>query len=151
MQGKVNLTWDETDPEREAAMKRAFDLADNDDDINAYLAVSSNDEEKLDSDQESFKQSGEMPSDGDGDMEMDFRVKDAEDGDKSKNQSPKDEESNSLAPWDRYLQKKKDKQKMKREARKMARKANNENDESDERIPKKTKASKEKRYRKQGI
>ena len=34
MQGKVNLTWDETDPEREAAMKRAFDLADNDDDIN---------------------------------------------------------------------------------------------------------------------
>ena len=131
MQGKVNLTWDETDPEREAAMKRAFDLADNDDDVNAYLAMSS-DEEKIDSDEENFKQTGDIHSDGDGDMEMNFKVNDAEIGTESQNQSSIGEVSNNMAPWDRYLLKKKEKQKMKRDARKMANKAQNDNHEADE-------------------
>ena len=46
--GKVNLTWDETDPNRAAAMKKAFDAAsddEGDDDVRAYLANSSDDEE----------------------------------------------------------------------------------------------------------
>merc|ERR1711997_783962 len=64
MQGKVNLTWDETDPEREAAMKRAFDLVDDDnDDINSYLAMSS-DGENNDSAEENYKQSKENTDEG---------------------------------------------------------------------------------------
>ena len=49
--GKVTLTWDETDPEREAAMKRAFELSskdgnDENEDVKAYLAMSSSDDEE---------------------------------------------------------------------------------------------------------
>ncbi len=42
--GKVELTWDETDPKRIAAMHRAFENDDNDDDVNAYLAMSDNED-----------------------------------------------------------------------------------------------------------
>ena len=46
--GKVDLTWDETDPERMAAMKKAFDEAndDNYDALKQYLATTSDEEEE---------------------------------------------------------------------------------------------------------
>ena len=47
-QGKVNLTWDETDPNRLNFMKKAFDADDDvelDDDLKAYLANSSDDDD----------------------------------------------------------------------------------------------------------
>lgn len=44
-QGKVNLTWDETDPNRLAAMRKAFDDDDNDD-VRAYLANSSDEDDE---------------------------------------------------------------------------------------------------------
>ena len=47
-QGKVNLTWDETDPNRLNVMKKAFDADDDaelDDDVKAYLANSSDDDD----------------------------------------------------------------------------------------------------------
>ena len=49
MQDKVNLTWDETDPEREVAMKRVFELVGKNDeennDVKTYLAQSSSEDE----------------------------------------------------------------------------------------------------------
>ena len=48
-QGKVELTWDETDPERLAAMKRAFEKDDDDDDdkeARALIASESEDDEE---------------------------------------------------------------------------------------------------------
>jgi len=43
--GKVDLTWDETDPQRLAAMKKAFDMDDgNDDLVKQFIAGSSDDE-----------------------------------------------------------------------------------------------------------
>ena len=47
-QGKVNLTWDETDPNRLAVMRRAFEVDDDDEDnvdVKAYLANSSDEDE----------------------------------------------------------------------------------------------------------
>jgi len=45
--GKVDLTWDETDPERISAMQKAFANDDDDDDkLKAYFANSSDDEEE---------------------------------------------------------------------------------------------------------
>ncbi len=46
-QGKVNLTWDETDPKRVSVMKKAFNADDDslDDDVKAYLANSSDDDD----------------------------------------------------------------------------------------------------------
>ena len=131
MQGKVNLTWDETDPEREAAMKRAFELADNDnDDINAYLAMSS-DGENEDSDKEIPYEFKDYPiDDGDGDMEMNFAMD--KEGDNELNKETLANESNDIAPWDKYLLKKKEKQKMKREARKKAREMLNIDSENEE-------------------
>src|SRR5699024_9462007 len=43
-QSKVRLTWDETDPRRKEAFNRAFE-EDNEDDIQAYLASSSDEEQ----------------------------------------------------------------------------------------------------------
>ena len=141
MQGKVNLTWDETDPEREAAMKRAFDLADDDnDDINAYLAMSS-DGENNDSAEENYKQSKENTDEG-GEMEMNFGTNAANIEDESFKQSTIEEESSNLAPWDKYLLKKKEKQKAKREARKLAKEAL---DEDTDNVESKSKSHKRKK------
>ena len=141
MQGKVNLTWDETDPEREAAMKRAFDLADNDnDDINAYLAMSS-DGEAENSDTLNSKECIDSADEEQiGEMEMNFVSNDAVNGELH-NPNSKDE-SDNIAPWDKYLLKKKEKQKMKREARKKAKEALDENSETDEPTDKKRKRKK---------
>ena len=148
MQGKVNLTWDETDPEREAAMKRAFDLADNDnDDINAYLAMSS-DGEVDNSDQENTKECMDSPDEEQiGEMEMNFSSNDAVNGELH-NTNTKDE-SDNLAPWDKYLLKKKEKQKMKREARKKAKEALNEDSETEEATDKKRKRKKKQNIEKE--
>merc|ERR1719167_1827523 len=63
-------------------------------------------------------------------MEMNFASNDAVNGELH-NLNPKDE-SDNIAPWDKYLLKKKEKQKMKREARKKAKEALNENSETEE-------------------
>jgi hypothetical protein len=45
--GKVDLTWDETDPERVAAMQKAFEMDEIDDNaVKAYIASSSDDEKQ---------------------------------------------------------------------------------------------------------
>merc|ERR1712136_25292 len=145
MQGKVNLTWDETDPEREAAMKRAFDLADNDnDDINAYLAMSS-DGEAENSDTLNSKECIDSADEEQiGEMEMNFVSNDAVNGELHNPNS--NDESDNIAPWDKYLLKKKEKQKMKREARKKAQEALIEDSETEE-----PKDVKRKRKKKQNI
>ena len=44
--GKVDLTWDETDPQRLAAMKKAFEMnEENDDLVKQFIASSSEDEQ----------------------------------------------------------------------------------------------------------
>ena len=48
--GKVNLTWDETDPNRVAAMRKAFEADsgdEEDEDVKAYLANSSDDDDEV--------------------------------------------------------------------------------------------------------
>merc|ERR1711997_818777 len=86
MQGKVNLTWDETDPKREAAMKRAFEISTNDDDENddvkAYLAMSSSDEDEyVQSDKDDPKdiqiEDSSCFSSKEGEMEMTFATDEA--------------------------------------------------------------------------
>ena len=49
MQGKAELTWDEDDPDRQAAMRRAFDNPEglDDDDLKAFIATSSGDEDTI--------------------------------------------------------------------------------------------------------
>merc|ERR1712080_347759 len=46
--GKVDLTWDETDPQRIAAMQKAFDVEENEDALKAYIATSSGEEDQRD-------------------------------------------------------------------------------------------------------
>merc|ERR1712127_477816 len=44
--GKVDLTWDETDPQRLAAMKKAFEMnEENDDLVKQFIASSSEDDQ----------------------------------------------------------------------------------------------------------
>ncbi|CAG2105591.1 unnamed protein product [Medioppia subpectinata] len=43
-QSKVRMTWDETDPKRKHALEKAFNKDEDDDDLNAYLATSSEEE-----------------------------------------------------------------------------------------------------------
>ena len=48
--GKVNLTWDETDPNRLAAMRKAFEADsgdEEDEDVKAYLANSSDEDDEV--------------------------------------------------------------------------------------------------------
>jgi hypothetical protein len=122
-QGKVNLTWDETDPEREAAMKRAFDLTDKndeDEDITAYLAQSSSDDEETQPDPHSNDLERTHGTIQDGDMEMNFAASEAHEDKLQINGSSSITEAENMAPWDKYLHKKKEKQKMKRESRRLA-------------------------------
>ena len=44
--GKVDLTWDETDPQRLAAMKKAFEMNEENDDLVKQFIASSSDEEQ---------------------------------------------------------------------------------------------------------
>merc|ERR1719414_1355271 len=69
-------------------------------------------------------------TDGGGEMEMNFGTNTANIKDESFKQSTMEEESSNLAPWDKYLLKKKEKQKAKREARKFAKEALDEDSDN---------------------
>ena len=146
MQGKAELTWDEDDPERRAAMKRALENPDaDDDDLKAYLASSSDDEAcppvfesivapaSSSSDEEDtvqkykalladIKQSDKKEDeDSEGGMTMTF-------ADTSKvDEELKQKELEAMTPWEKYLHKRKEKRKAKR-----AKKEEQEDDVPDE-------------------
>ena len=133
--GKVTLTWDETDPQREAAMKRAFDMTNKDDendDIQAYLAMSSSEEEEgSQSNQQFSKETEENGSSYDKreeGMEMTFDDSKLQNDQNIINTDQYDTMDDKMTPWEKYLHKKKQKQKIKREARKIE---HNKNDDSD--------------------
>ena len=171
--GKVNLTWDETDPERQAAMKRSFDLldkneSDEDEDLKAYLAMSSSadedeteesgtevdgnasgDEANIDgsnsdkvdrrsdaleiyrnaikradgrkSTKRNERNAEVLSEDTKGNMEMKFTSKNDGGDQTTMSRDIKQKIEEKMTPWEKYLTKKRDKQKAKREARKLAR------------------------------
>jgi len=133
-QGKVDLTWDETDVNRQEQIKKAYDLLDDDlDDVDGVarnLIASSSDEE--DQTQEKENQEDLSGSEaGDEDTISKYRAllnevnhKDNQDtghmqvtwDDTEENQLHQEqEEEEELTPWEKYLKKKKDKKKMKKE------------------------------------
>ncbi len=148
--GKVELTWDETDPERQLAMRKAFEEGQEEDDaVKALIAMSSSDEEDNDHKEDSTR-SDEAASDGEndndaiakykallgelvedknkkseGDMQISWGASDKT----KKNLEAKEFEK--MAPWDQYLHKKKEKSKSKREERKKKAKAEAEGGEED--------------------
>ena len=180
--GKVTLTWDETDPEREAAMKRAFELSskdgnDENEDVKAYLAMSSSDDEERNDENgassienelsddsgmdsaivenkksdtndalESYK-NAVIQADGkkkakkkkkekipvmqlEGNMEMTFTSTSNE---FALDRDLKQKQGQNLTPWEKYLSRKKEKEKTKRQARKLSKTQNNEcSDDSEE-------------------
>ena len=110
-------------------MKRAFDLTDKndeDEDITAYLAMSSSDDDGTQSDPyaNDLERTNEVAQDGD--MEMNFAA-----GERQENRFPVSgsttiKETPDMAPWEKYLHKKKEKQKIKRERRKLAKEIDQE-------------------------
>ncbi len=139
-QGKVELTWDEVDPRRTAAMQKAFEKASDDEDdeheVRAYLgsedegktraiASSSEDEEDEKATIAKYKallgevtapdakkdvDEDEEEEEEEGNMEMVFREED----EKVKSGRAQ-KELESLTPWEQYLKKKKDKKRLKKE------------------------------------
>jgi len=140
-QQKVELTWDETDPNRGKAMKRAFEVeGDEMEEVARDLIAPPSDEE--DSDEENTEQDGagdggglerdsiskfrSLLADiqdkeargkvGEGDMEITW--KDGGDGDSKEEEEGEEEQSKEeLGPWQKYLQKKKDKKKERRKVK----------------------------------
>lgn len=145
--GKVDLTWDEEDPQRLAAMQKAFD-EDNDEALKQYIASSSDDDESKekkikgkdeisdDDDDEAAaakykalllggldtndkKETEEESEEEEGAMEMTF----AADDDTMK--ADKAKAVDKMTPWEKYLHAKKEKRKKKREANKGAKEEDN--------------------------
>lgn len=154
-QGKVDLTWDENDPERAAAMKKAYECEDGDiGDVKAFLASDSDDEDEVDnkesriaapSDESSdedevedkdtiekyraliadITESEERKSNAKGNMEVSWE--------ENKTVDDPEEEIKDLTPWEKYLKKKKDKKSKKRE--KSTKTEEKENSISDDELP----------------
>ena len=153
-------------------MKRSFELTSNNDeneDVKAYLAMSSSDDEVNDENETNIKEGESTESscadlninkegttkdaleiyknaiaeaeqkknkkkrlpqrEADGNMEMTFTSQDTREGQLSIDLKQKLE---NMAPWEKYLNKKKEKQKLKREARQLSRmKTNDSSDDTD--------------------
>jgi len=165
--GKVDLTWDETDPQRLAAMKKAFEMnEENDDLVKQFIASSSEDEQdepekgenpevKFDepdfseeddekviakykalltgAEDQTFKDDVNEDSEAsDGAMEMTY-VPEAE-----KNTAAEEKALEDMTPWEKYLNKKKEKNKKKKEKKQSLKESdevNEENEEDDEEVP----------------
>jgi len=188
--GKVDLTWDETDPQRLAAMKKAFDNVDNDENddlVKQFIASSSDDEidepdevdkkykkgdktknkkAKKDAEEsedevkfdepdfseeddekviakykalltgaedQTFKDDVNEDSEAsDGAMEMTY-VPEAE-----KNTAAEEKALEDMTPWEKYLNKKKEKNKKKKEKKQSLKESdevNEENEEDNEEVP----------------
>jgi len=130
-QQKVELTWDETDPDREKAMKKAYEAMDDEDgnfgDVRGLIASASED----DSDEEATNGGGDADGVNDKDMINKYRAlladvqskEDEEETEKGnmevKWDDPEPEEESKeeeLGPWEKYLEKKKNKKKKKSKA-----------------------------------
>ena len=192
--GKVDLTWDETDPQRLAAMKKAFDNVDNDENddlVKQFIASSSDDEidepdevdkkyktgdkTKIKKGNKKAKKDAEESEDevkfdepdfseeddekviakykalltgaedqtfkddinedseaSDGAMEMTY-VPEAE-----KNTAAEEKALEDMTPWEKYLNKKKEKNKKKKEKKQSLKESdevNEENEEENEEVP----------------
>merc|ERR1712059_169838 len=66
-----------------------------------------------------------------GDMEMTFTPNEVKDGQTTLSRALKQKLEDNMAPWEKYLKKKKDKQKLKRESRKLSRMKTNDPCDSD--------------------
>merc|ERR1711973_927762 len=127
-QQKVELTWDETDPNRGKAMKRAFEVeGDEMEEVARDLIAPPSDEE--DTDEENTEQDGAGDGGGvekdsiskfrslladiqdkeargkvsEGDMEITW--KDGEEGDSKEEEEEEEQPKEELGPWQKYLQK----------------------------------------------
>jgi len=156
-QQKVDLTWDENDPERAVAMKKAYECEDGDiGDVKTFLASESDDDDEIsqketriappsdeDSDEDEvddkdtiakyraliadINESEERKSNAKGNMEVSWDENTPADEPKG------DEETKELTPWEKYLKKKKDKKAKKREKKNTS--EEKENEISDDELP----------------
>ena len=134
--GKVGLTWDESNPERAIAMKKAFE-DDNDDALKAYFATSS-DEEGV-GENSKLKEIDEMSEEDDEKViakyrallsetnvneSIDNKLEDDDDEtgmemtfvpESDHKAAELEKAKDKMTPWEKYLQKKKDKRKEKRQ------------------------------------
>jgi len=154
-QGKVDLTWDENDPERAVAMQKAFECDDGEiGDVKAFLASDSDDDDEVvkqesriappsdeSSDEDELEdkdtiekyraliaditQNEERKTSAKGNMEVSWEENETVD-------TP-EEETKELTPWEKYLKKKKDKKSKKRE--KSSSKTKGEDAISDDELP----------------
>jgi hypothetical protein len=160
--GKVDLTWDETDPERVAAMQKAFEMDEIDDDaVKAYIASSSDDDcdKKKKKRQVAYSQN-EEESDQDDEEDViakyrallggidpssnDKKAADDESDDEEggmemtfvpeahKKRVTKEMEVEKMTPWEQYLHKKKEKRKEKRTKAKTNQDTSDESDDNDD-------------------
>merc|ERR1719186_454178 len=156
-QQKPDLNWDENDPERAAAMKKAYECEDGDiGDVKAFLASDSDEDDETsqkesriappsdeDSDEDELEdkdtiakyraliadinETEERKSNAKGNMEVSWDENAAAD-------EPKEEEqTEELTPWEKYLKKKKDKKAKKREKNNPS--EEKENEISDDELP----------------
>ncbi|XP_040568854.1 uncharacterized protein [Lepeophtheirus salmonis] len=144
--GKVDLTWDETDPKRTALMQKAFQNDEDDEALQAFINNSDDDEENIceeeldHSDEEDVVEkyralladvqeaNEKKEEEKGGNMQITWNP-DAE----KKSKSSKNK--GDLTPWEQYLEKRKMKQQGKREARRQSNKAETEQAFSDDEVP----------------
>ena len=133
--GKVGLTWDESNPERAIAMKKAFE-EDNDDALKAYFATSSDEEGA--GENSKLKEIDGMSEEDDEAVIAKYRalLSETNVNESIDNKLENDDETgmemtfvpesdhkavelekakDKMTPWEKYLQKKKDKRKEKRQ------------------------------------
>ncbi len=139
--GKVDLTWDETDPNRLQAMQKAFEESDDDNDeaLKQYLAASDDDEE-----QEGGPKIAEFSGDESEDEEkviakyralLSGAIENAEESDEDEDdddetgkemifipeadlkKAREEAQVENMAPWEKYLHNKKQKQRAKKKAK----------------------------------
>ena len=160
--GKVDLTWDEADPDRSRAMRRAFDEAGLDGAEGsaaaaaamAYIAMSSDDEEEQDEAKVASGKSGEEEEDDDVDTISKYKAllagvvqqessKVQEVGGLEISWGPREKvkkdleqkDAEKMTPWEQYLDKKKKKQQTKRDGRKLRNETEDEKPFSDDELP----------------
>ncbi|CAB4064293.1 unnamed protein product [Lepeophtheirus salmonis] len=144
--GKVDLTWDETDPKRTALMQKAFQNDEDDEALQAFINNSDDDEENIceeeldHSDEEDVVEkyralladvqeaNEKKEEEKGGNMQITWNP-DAE----KKSKSSKNK--GDLTPWEQYLEKRKMKQQGKREARRQSNKGETEQAFSDDEVP----------------
>jgi len=145
-QQKVELTWDETDPNRGKAMKRAFEVEGDEMEEVArdLIAPPSEEEDSDDDDEEEENEEGDKLKDAaavaekdsinkyrslladiqekesrskNGAGDMEITWKDGEEDTLDAKEENEEETKEELGPWQKYLQKKKDKKKERRKVK----------------------------------